>query len=200
MATRNVVPRATNEGSIGTATKQWSDGFFVGFHVDGITMSGKKALPDVDSTNHLGDATHRFNTVHSVNFVGTASVAKYADLAEKYTCAQEVLPEGTVMSVASSPEVEVEVCNEDACDCVIGVVSKKPAYTMNDDAKGPAVGLVGKVPVRIVGPIRKKQAIVSSGNGCARAAEGNSDYVFNFGFALEENLDSGEKLVMCLLK
>lgn len=200
MATRNVVPRATNEGSIGTSAKQWNDGFFVNFHVDGITMTGRDALPDIDSTNNLGDDTHRFQSVHAVNFVGTASIAKYADLAEKYTCSQKDLPEGTVMSVSENPTVEIEVCEEDACDCVVGVISKNPAYTMNSESSGPAVGLVGKVPVRIMGPIRKKQPIVSAGKGCARAAEGNSDYLFKFGFSLEDNLSHEEKIVMCILK
>lgn len=200
MATRNIVPRLTNEGQIGTAVKQWSDGFFINFHVDGITMSGQKAIPEVDSTNHLGDATHRFHSVYAVNMIGTASIAKYADLAEKYSCDQEVLPEGTVMCVAKSADFDIEVCEEDACDCVIGAVSKSPAYLMNSEEKGPVVGLVGKVPVRVIGPIRKQQAIVSAPGGVARAAEGNSDYMFKFGFSLEENLESGEKTVMCLLK
>jgi hypothetical protein len=200
MATRNIVPRLSNEGQIGTATKQWSDGFFINFHVDGITMTGKKAIPEVDSTNHLGDATHRFHSIYAVNMIGTASIAKYADLAENYSCAQETLPEGTVMSISELPSVDVEVCNDDACDCVVGVVSKSPAYTMNGDQKGPSVALVGRVPVRVVGPIKKQQAIVSASGGVARAAEGNSDYMFKFGFSLEENLNSEEKLVMCLIK
>ena len=200
MATRNIVPRLSNEGQIGTATKQWSDGFFINFHVDGITMTGGKAIPEVDSANDLGDGTHRFNNVYAVNFIGTASVAQYADLAERYSCVQgKDVPKGTVMCVSDSG-YDIEICNEDACDCVVGAVSEVPAYTMNEGEEGPPVGLVGKVPVRIVGPIRKKQAIVSALNGCARAVEGNSDYQFKFGFSLEENLDPGEKLVMCLLK
>lgn len=199
MATRNVVPRATNEGQIGTSTKQWSDGFFVGFHVDGLSFGNNALVPDVDSTNSLGDSTHRFNNIYAVNVIGTASVAKYADLAEKYTCKDEFLPTGTVMSISDS-DFEVEVCDEDACDCVAGVISASPAYMMNSESKGQIVGLIGKVPVRITGPIRKKQAIVSAGKGLARACETHSDYNFKLGFAIEENLDPGEKLVMCIIK
>lgn len=200
MATRSIVPRLNNEGSLGTSSKWWSDAYFVGLHVGTGVFTSNKFAPNVDSSYDLGDGTHRFGNIYSVYFHGTATVARYSDLAEKYSCVENVLPEGTVMSIASSPEVDVEVCDEDACDCVVGVVSTKPSYLMNSEQEGPAVGLVGRVPVRIVGPIRKKQPIVSAGKGCARAAEGNSDYSFKFGFAVEENLDAGEKLVMCIVK
>lgn len=200
MATRSIVPRLNNEGSIGTAAKWWSDAYFVGLHVSTGVFTANKFTPNVDSQFAMGDASHRFSNIFSVYFTGTATVARYSDLAEKYTCAQEIVPEGTVMSISESEAFDVEVCDEDACDCVVGVVSTKPSYLMNSEAKGPAVGLVGRVPVRVVGPIRKKQAIVSGGKGCARAAEGNSDYAFKFGFSVEENLDAGEKLVMCIVK
>lgn len=35
MATRNIVPRVTGEGSIGTTVKRWLDGFFDSLHVTG---------------------------------------------------------------------------------------------------------------------------------------------------------------------
>lgn len=200
MATRSIVPRLNNEGSIGTAAKWWSDAYFVGMHVSSGVFSTNKFAPNVDNQFNLGDGTHRFANAYSVFFYGTATVARYSDLAEKYSCKEQVLPEGTVLCIAKDNGVDVEVCDEDACDCVVGAVSTKPAYLMNEQAKGPAVGLVGRIPVRVIGPIRKRQAIVSAGKGCARAAEGNSDYMFNFGFAIEENLDSGEKLVMCIVK
>jgi hypothetical protein len=168
--------------------------------VAGVNFTAGAITPNTDSSVNIGGASLRFNNTYSVFFHGTATIARYSDLAEKYSCAEEVVPEGTVMSIAQTEGVDVEVCNEDACDCVVGVVSTKPAYLMNEDAKGPAVGLVGRVPVRITGPIRKRQPIVSAGGGLARAAEGNSDYVFKFGFAIEENLDAGEKLVMCIVK
>jgi len=35
------------------------------------------------------------------------------------------------------------------------VISEKPAYLMNSAAEGQAVGLKGRVPVRVVGAVKK---------------------------------------------
>lgn len=39
MATRKIVPRADNEGGIGTALKRWANGFFVTLSVGGIVVT-----------------------------------------------------------------------------------------------------------------------------------------------------------------
>lgn len=200
MATRGIVPRLNNEGSIGTTSKWWSDAYFVGMHVSTAVFTANKFAPEVDSAFSMGDSSHRFSNIYSVFFTGTATMARYSDLAEKYTCEHNDVKPGTVIAIAESSKYDVDICNEDCSDCVVGIVSEKPSYLMNSEENGIVVGLTGKVPVRVTGPIRKKQAIVSAGNGCARASEGNSDYMFKFGFSLEENLDSGEKLVMCIIK
>lgn len=200
MATRNIVPRLNNEGSIGTAAKWWSDAYFVLLKAGSVNFTAGSITPTTDNSVNVGGSSLRFANMYSVFFTGTATIARYSDLAEKYSCEEKTPPEGTVMSVAKKEDFDVEVCDEDASPCVVGVVSTKPSYLMNSDQEGPIVGLVGKVPVRIVGPVRKQTPIVSAGNGCARAAEGNSDYAFKFGFTIEENLDSDEKLVMCIVK
>jgi hypothetical protein len=200
MATRSIVPRLTNEGSIGTTTKWWSDAYLINLHVSTGVFTTNKFAPNVDNSFALGDASHRFSNAYSVYFYGTATLARYADLAEKYTCGSNDVKPGTIMAISNSPEHDVEVCNDDCSDCVVGVVSQEPAFVMNSEAEGIAVGLTGKLPVRVIGPIRRKQAIVSAGDGCARAVEGNSEYSFKIGFSLEENLDSDEKLVMCIVK
>ena len=41
MATRNIVPRATGEGSIGTSSKKWGAGYF-----DDLTVTGQGSLSD----------------------------------------------------------------------------------------------------------------------------------------------------------
>ena len=40
MATRNIVPRANNEGNIGTAIKNWLKGWFKDIFVSGVLTDG----------------------------------------------------------------------------------------------------------------------------------------------------------------
>lgn len=44
MATPNIVPRANNEGQLGTDTKRWSDGNFQQLHVSGLNIVNNGAL------------------------------------------------------------------------------------------------------------------------------------------------------------
>ena len=63
------------------------------------------------------------------------------------------------------------------------------------DETHPAVGYLGRVYVRVIGPVFKHQRVAPSGSGVAVAADKNS-----FGWALETNEMVGEKLVLCLIK
>jgi len=45
---------------------------------------------------------------------------------------------------------------------VFGVISTAPAYLMNKDAEGLPVALQGRVPVKVIGKIRKGERLVSS--------------------------------------
>ena len=125
-------------------------------------------------------------------FNGTATTARYADLAEKYTTDKEY-PIGTVVVVASGGDAE---CTQSFIggQLAIGVVSEKPAFLMNKDADGQAIALKGRVPVRVVGPIAKGQSIMASADG--RAIYGQLNPV---GIALETNLEFTEKLVECVI-
>lgn len=131
----------------------------------------------------------------------TATAAKYADLAEKYICGEGVVGEGTVLCVSKNTEDEVEICEDDCCPSVIGILSAKPGFTLNiDQPGGVVIGLVGKLPVRIIGEIQKGDSIVSAGSGgCARKCE-PEELVYKIGVALESNSNPGEKLVLCAVK
>jgi hypothetical protein len=124
-------------------------------------------------------------------FQGTATSARYADLAEKYTTDQEY-PVGTVIAVGGDEETRAASVS----DIAIGVVSAEPAYLMNSDSEGQAIGLKGRVPVRITGPVSKGQAVYSWKDGVASTITSNSIV----GVALETNNNEGEKLVECVLK
>jgi len=166
-------------------------------------------LSKVASTTDVGNGaydigsgtTDRFNNIWAITFNGTSTQSQYADLAEKYICGEKDISKGTVMSMSSIDGVDVEICYEENSALVVGVISEKPGNLMNSDCKdGQAVGLVGKLPVRIIGPIRKSDPIVSSGNGCARAMYSPAELIYKIGYATETNMNSGEKLVECIIK
>ena len=131
--------------------------------------------------------------LNAVLFQGTATSARYADLAEKYSTAEE-LPAGTAVAVCSHPDHEVEPAN--ASDFCIGVVSTDPAYMMNSEAEGQFIGLKGRLPVRVKGPIRKGQAVYAWADGVCSAIATSA----LVGIALESSDDNSEKLIECVLK
>jgi hypothetical protein len=130
--------------------------------------------------------------IYASLFNGTATSARYADLAEKYTTDAEY-PVGTVIVVSESDDAECTQSIERG-QLAVGVISDKPAYLMNSECVGQAVGIKGRVPVRIIGPIKKGQSIMSSFNGLAEA--GNTNVI---GIALHTNLDPEEKYVECTI-
>jgi len=112
-------------------------------------------------------------------FNGTATAARYADLAEKYLADQEY-EVGTVVMVGGEKEVTAADVNTRA----IGVVSANPAYMMNSELEGGTyIALKGRVPCKVYGSIRKGDRLVAGPRGTAIAAHGN--YANVFAVALE---------------
>ena len=115
----------------------------------------------------------------------TATSARYADLAERYT-ADSAYDPGTVLIFDGA--LEVTVSNQDASPKVAGVVSTDPAYLMNSDLQGTltvALALTGRVPTKVVGPVHKGDMMVSTADGRARA-ESNPTMGTVIGKALED--------------
>ena len=200
MATRNIVPRATGEGSIGTAAKRWNDGYYSNFHPGEIFVDNNEVTPNADNVVDLGRSGQRYKAIYAVSLVGTASTAQYADLAEKFSIKEGDCPEGTVLSICDDLTADLQVCDIDCCENVVGVLSTDPAYLMNSKGEGEPVALTGRVPVRIIGPIRKGQVIVAAGKGCARAVENMNEKIDKIGVAMATNTDASEKLVVCVVK
>lgn len=149
--------------------------------------------PTVDNTYNLGHASYRYANIYAVNFVGVSTTATYADVAEKYTMDKEY-PIGTVLTVPENDEYEM--CAVDKTSSIVsGVISDKPGFLLNADGRGQPVALVGKVKVRILGPVRKGDKIGPAENGCGRVSG-----IYSFAIALETNPSKEEKLVMCLVK
>lgn len=155
-------------------------------------------LIDVDNQYDIGAVANRAKAIYAVTFSGEATTALWGDLAEKYTSNTDEV--GTVVCVSSNPELDVEECNEELCTSVAGVISKAPGFIMNDGlSEGKLVGLVGRLPVKIMGKIDKKDFIVSAGNGCARAGK-KGEEAFKIGICNQSKNVEEVELVECIIK
>lgn len=88
MATRNFVPRANNEGGIGTSVKQWASGFFQKLAVGAITTAVTVLTPSDDANNQqpatTGWVRSRFQSI--LKTVLTAAGLKYNIATNGYIC------------------------------------------------------------------------------------------------------------------
>lgn len=151
--------------------------------VSSIGKSGSNGVGDI------GQNDNRFAVIY-----GTSTSARYADLAERYTADKEYVP-GTVMVVSEADAMPESTSSWLTGQRVLGVISTAPAHIMNDECDGPAIALRGRVPVKVVGPIRKGQPLISNQEGCGIYG----DHQNTFAIALESNPNSGVKLVECVI-
>jgi len=127
-------------------------------------------------------------------FDGTATAARYADLAEKYLTDKEY-SQGTVVTVGGDAEVRSTVFGDRA----IGVVSINPAFMMNKDLEGGTyIALKGRVPCKVIGSIRKGDRLVATNDGCAINASFHQ-HPDVFAISLESSEDTGEKIIEVLV-
>jgi hypothetical protein len=150
---------------------------------NGISITAANAADGTDYTV-TSNATSA-NTANTIVFrdvngnftagvmTGTATQARYADLAERYYADKEYKP-GTVVVFGGDKEITQSSKYMDRR--VAGVVSTNPAHLMNSEAGNdqthPPVALQGRVPCRVVGKIQKGDLLVTSSiPGVAIAAE-----------------------------
>ena len=162
--------------------------------LSGLTVGGT-ILPSSNATINIGSAGSTFNTVFA-----RATTAQYADLAERYH-SDEIYPAGTVVKIGGSNEITI--CDEDASTEVFGVISKNPAYLMNDNQSDPnwlPVVLVGRSIVNVIGTCNKGQYLVSGADGHARAAK-EDEVVFNkvIGRSLVNKTTFGSEQIECFI-
>jgi hypothetical protein len=153
----------------------------------------------------LGSAEQKWNNVYATNFMGTALQAKYADLAEKYTCKDD-LEIGDVVLISSLDEVDVEKSNIICSHKVLGVYSFEPAFKMNSDLKdGKYIALKGRVPIKVYGKCNKGDPLVSYTKGSAISIFNpaikhlNVNPVCVFAKALENKTEKDYKLIECVI-
>jgi hypothetical protein len=152
-----------------------------------ITGWGSSGIQQVNPGFNLSTASAGI-----YQFVGTSTSAEYADLAERFSADAEYEP-GTVVEIGGV--AEITKCNQELSENVLGVISTNAAYLMNgnagSDATHPPVAMTGRVPVKIIGQVRKGERLVAAGNGQARAAKTGEATTFNvIGRALADS-DNG---------
>ena len=122
-----------------------------------LIVSGNIQTSSSNATANIGNASNYFNRLFA-----QATTALYADLAEVYRSDAQY-PPGTVLVFGGSQEVTMSTVGHD--NKIAGVVSTHPAHVMNSGLESEftvEVGLVGRVPCRVIGPITAGDRVVSS--------------------------------------
>jgi hypothetical protein len=208
----NIEPGEDGVSNIGTGAKKYNNIFANTFNgvatqsnelnVAGTYRTAAVSTPDNGDPNTVAVRTGAGDLCATI-FRGTATAAQFADLAEKYLADQDY-EVGTVVAVGG--EKEVTACQ--LGDRAFGAVSANPAYMMNDGLVGGTyIALKGRVPVKVVGPVKKGDKLIAAGDGCA----GNSadflkgqqvtarSFPDTFAIALETDPNPSVKLVECII-
>lgn len=163
---------------------------FIGIadNADKLAVDGTYRVADTDPVASTVAARDSAGNLEAVLFEGTATSARYADLAEKYLTDKNY-EDGTVVSVGGPQEVTAAKEGDRA----LGVISPSPAYMMNAHlAGGQFVALKGRLQVNVIGAVNKGDRLVATDNGCAKSSASSADV---FGIALESSTEVGVKKV-----
>ncbi len=126
-------------------------------------------ISELTNTRDIGAVGLVWANVYATLFTGTATVAQYADLAEKYEADAEY-EVGTVVSFGGEKEITISDVYLD--HRVAGVVSADPGFLMNEAMEnGTVVALRGRIPCKVSGDIKKGDLLISKGDGTACAVE-----------------------------
>jgi hypothetical protein len=125
----------------------------------------------------------------------------YADLAERFE-SDIFYAAGTIVEIGG--EKEVTIAKDSLSENVFGVVAENPGYLMNatagTDETHPAIALMGRVKVKVVGKVSKGARLVSAGNGLARQASKDEITPFNtVGRALVDKFTDEEGLILAIV-
>lgn len=123
-------------------------------------------------------------SIYGKYFIGVVS-STMGDVAEKYL-ADATYDEGTVLMVGGITEVTAAQSGNRA----LGVVSTKPAVMMNADlVDGTYVALKGRVPVKVIGTVKKGDRLIAADTGVAKTLESADDASLVFAIALTNNVN-----------
>ena len=157
-----------------------------------LTSMTTGLFPSQDNTYDIGSNAFQWRTIY-----GHTVEATYADLAERYEADAEYEP-GTV--VVFDGDKEITTTDVEADYKVAGVISTDPGLKMNsnagEDNTHPYVALKGRVPCKIIGPVKKGDLIVTSKTPGYGKSVGGADMGRSvFAKSLVNNDDSGEKVI-----
>lgn len=178
------------------ATKNYVDNL-LGGGGSGIATFNANIVPGANLTYNLGSTTAWWSNIYGVSIQ-----ALYADLAERFE-ADQPYPSGTIVSLGGVKEITVST--EELTEDVFGVISTKAAFLMNgnagDNDTHPPVAVNGRVPVRVIGKIKKGDRLVSAGNGLARAGAKHELSPWNvLGRSLQDKYDDNEGTIEAIVK
>ena len=164
-----------------------------------LALNGSHVTAAVGATANSIAARNATGDLTANIFHGVATSARFADLAEKYESDQDYEP-GTVLVYGGPKEVTMSTRKND--NNVIGVVSTNPAHLMNDDINGVAVALRGRVPCKVIGPVKKGDFIITAdrpGVGKAFSFQDTGsvkpDFYAVIGRSLEDNNSEDVRLI-----
>jgi hypothetical protein len=180
----------TIDGATGTLVLNanvTSSGGSVSFGTGSVSL-GNIINNNANGVGNIGSASGYFNTIFA-----KATSAEYADLAERFE-ADAAYPAGTVVVLGGEKEITASTWGKRA----IGVISTNPAYMMNSELEGGVyVALKGRVPVKVIGRIKKGNELIAANNGYAMMAVPHANGVF--AVALESSDDEGIKTIEALV-
>jgi len=174
---------------VGTANQASALAVGTAYKTASIATSPGTIVARTSTTETVNGVTITAGSIRANYFVGVATTAYYADLAEKYLADSEYDP-GTVVMVGG----DAEVTAANVGSTPIGVVSLNPAYMMNSELIGGTyIALAGRVPVKVVGVVNKGDLLVATDDGIAIVSVNSSAYVF--AIALESSENAQIKLI-----
>jgi hypothetical protein len=208
----NVFMRSdSNTSTSGTLSVVNNSGLAVGLNSDfrtqvantNVVLSNQTSNGNLSFSVNIGGTPTTAMTIYGANgtISGNQINANYADVAERFAADTELAP-GTVVELGGSAEI-TQVTAE-LSEKVFGVISTRAAYLMNSqagtDVTHPPVAMTGRVPVKVIGQVRKGDRLVSAGNGQARAAQTGEATAFNvIGRALRDKLDTSAGTVEAIV-
>jgi hypothetical protein len=167
-----------------------------------VVSANVNAVAGIYSGNVTAGNFITTGNINATYLVGVAIQANYADLAERFEADAYYAP-GTVLSIGGPAEVTLE--DQELSENVFGVISTNAGFLLNGAAGSntthPQIAVSGRVPVRVIGKVKKGDRLVSAGAGLARAGLKSEITAFNvIGRSLEDKSTINEGVVTAIVK
>ena len=164
---------------------------------DKLRVAGVDRLASVASVANTIPVRDASADLFANVFQGVALSSKYADVAEKYI-GDANYDEGTVVVFGGDEEITVTTTYADTR--VAGAISLYPGYIINSHSEGQSVALRGKVPVKVMGIVKKGDLLVTAelaGFEVVATGEFSANAVFAKSLANKD--DSGPGTVVAVI-